>query len=178
MTYERTDEPHWYVLHTYSGYENRVKDGIEAAINNRDLNDEILEIRIPTREVVENRDGKTVVSEKKLFPGYVMVRMYLSDDVWYLIRNTRGVTGFVGPEAKPIPLKEEELMNMGLMERPQVIPEFEVGDIITVVNGPLEGFSGPIEEVMPGQGKVRVNVSMFGRQTPTEFEFSQIKKTT
>lgn len=176
MNFQPTEEPQWYVIHTYSGYENRVKDGIEAAIKNRDLNDEILEIRIPTREVTETRNGKTVVTEKKVFPGYVMIKMFLSDDIWYIIRNTRGVTGFVGPEAKPIPLKEEELISLGLIEKPIVLEQYKVGDNITVINGPLEGFSGTVDEVMNGQAKVRVNLSMFGRQTPTELEFTQIKK--
>ncbi len=176
MNIEPTDKPQWYVLHTYSGYENKVKEAIEAAVNNRDMSDAILEIRIPMREVVEKKDGKTVVSEKKLFPGYVLVNMYLSDEVWYLIRNTRGITGFVGPEAKPIPLKDKELVRMGLTKEPEVIPEFRVGDEITVTEGPLEGFSGFIDEIMTGQAKVRVNLSMFGRPTPTELDFDQIKK--
>lgn len=176
MNYTPTEEPQWYVVHTYSGYENKVKDAIDAAVDNRDMRDQILETRVPTQEVIEKKNGKTVVTEKKLFPGYVMVKMYMNDDNWYIIRETRGVTGFVGPGAEPIPLSEEELEAMGLHERPVELQEFEVGDEITVIEGPLEGFTGIIDEVVPGQSKVRVNLSMFGRQTPTELEFDQIHK--
>lgn len=176
MNIESTEEPKWYVVHTYSGYENKVKDAIDATVDNRDMRDQILEIRVPTREVTVIKDGKSKVTEKKLFPGYVMVNMYMNDDAWYVIRNTRGVTGFVGPGADPIPLTEEELRAMGLLEAAVVLPEFEVGDEITVIEGPLRGNSGIIDEVITAQSKVRASLSMFGRQTPTELEFSQIRK--
>lgn len=176
MSVEETNEAKWYVVHTYSGYENKVKDGLDKLIDNRNLRDQIKEIRVPMREVVETKDGKTKVSEKKLFPGYVMINMILSDDIWYIIRNTRGVTGFVGPEAKPIPLSEDELVTMGFLEKPIVVDEFKVGDMVTVTEGPLEGYQGEINEVIPAQSKVRVNLSMFGRLTPTELEFNQIRK--
>lgn len=176
-----TKDPHWYVIHTYSGYENRVKDGIEKTVKNRNMSDKILDIRVPTREVTETKNGKTTVSEKKIFPGYVMIKMFLDNKLWYVIRNTRGVTGFVGPGAEPKPLDESELVSMGLISEPieeatVILEDFKVGDSITVIDGPLEGFSGLIDEVFPGQAKVRVNLSMFGRQTPTELEFKQIKK--
>lgn len=176
---QKDQEPQWYVVHTYSGYENKVKDGLDALIDNRDLRDQILEVRIPTREVIETKDGKKHVSEKKLFPGYVMIKMIYNNDIWYVIRNTRGVTGFVGPEAKPTPLSEEELVTMGFMqkEEPIIVDEFQVGDNITVIEGPLLGNTGVITDVIPAQEKVRANLSMFGgRQIPTELEFKQIHK--
>jgi transcriptional antiterminator NusG len=174
MNYTPTDEPQWYVAHTYSGYENKVKAGIEAAVENRNMGDEIIEVKVPVQEVVEKKDGKTTVKEKKIFPGYVIIKMFMTDESWYVVRNTRGVTGFVGPASKPVPLSEQELEAMGIKERPVIKVEFSVGDQITVIDGPLEGFSGTIEEVHPEKSKVKVNLSMFGRETPTELEFEQI----
>lgn len=170
------EEPKWYVIHTYSDYENKVKNGIEAAVDNRNMSDQILEVRVPTQEVTETRNGKTVTTEKKLFPGYVIVYMYMNDETWYVIRNTRGVTGFVGPESKPIPLSEKELTNMGLNERPVTIEAFEPGDYINVVKGPLEGFTGVVKEVLPSLMRVKANLTIFGRETLTELDFNQIKK--
>lgn len=176
MSDTEAKEPKWYVIHTYSDYENKVKSGIEAAVDNRNLGDQILEVRVPTQDVTETKNGKSVVTKKKLFPGYVIVYMIMSDEAWYVIRNTRGVTGFVGPESKPIPLSDGELKKMGLNEEPVTIEEFQAGDTIDVVEGPLEGFSGVIEEVTPTLSKVWVNLNIFGRETPTELGFDQIKK--
>ncbi len=170
------EEPKWYVVHTYSGYENKIKAAIDKVVDNRGMREQILEVRIPTREVVEKKNGKTTVTESNLYPGYLFIRMHMSDDAWYTIRNTQGVTGFVGPGAKPSALSERDLKSMGLAEEPKILDEYAVGDEITVIEGPLEGFTGTIDEVNPQQGKVRVNLSMFGRMTPTELEFSQIHK--
>ncbi len=174
MQYTPTDEPQWYVAHTYSGYENKVKAGIEATVDNRNMNDQIIEVVVPTQEVVEKKDGKTSVKERKIFPGYVIIKMFMTDESWYVVRNTRGVTGFVGPASKPVPLTEDELKNMGIILKPVVEVAYKPGDTITVIDGPLEGFSGVIEEVNAEKSKVKVNLSMFGRETPTELEFEQI----
>ncbi|MEG0379771.1 MAG: transcription termination/antitermination protein NusG, partial [Eubacterium sp.] len=153
----------------------KVKASIEATVENRHMEDLILEVQVPVQEVVETKDGKKVVREKKLFPGYVMVKMYMTDDSWYVVRNTRGVTGFVGPASKPVPLTKAELKTMGIKQ--QIIQiDIEVGDDVNVVDGPFEGFSGVVEEISLEKSKVKVNISMFGRDTPTELEFEQIQK--
>ncbi len=175
MGYENSDQAQWYVAHTYSGYENKVKASIEATVENRQMEDVILEVQVPVQEVVETKDGKRVTREKKLFPGYVMVHMYMTDESWYVVRNTRGVTGFVGPASKPVPLSPAELKSMGIKQQTVQI-DLKVGDEVTVVDGPFEGFSGLIEEISLEKSKVKVNISMFGRETPTELEFEQIQK--
>lgn len=177
-------ESKWYVVHTYSGYENKVAANIEKIVENRKMQDEVLEIKIPMEKVTEVKDGKTVEVERKVFPGYVMVKLAvyfgddnepkMSDETWYLIRNTRGVTGFVGPESKPIPLTDEEVQKLGVEQR-VVNMNYEVGDLVTVVDGPFEGFSGIVEEISTTKNMVRVSISMFGRETPVEFEFDQIE---
>ena len=179
-----TDDARWYVVHTYSGYENKVAANIEKIVENRKMQDEVLEIKIPMEKVTEVKDGKTVEVERKVFPGYVMVKLAvyfrddnepkMSDETWYLIRNTRGVTGFVGPESKPIPLTDEEVQKLGVEQR-VVNMNYEVGDLVTVVDGPFEGFSGIVEEISTTKNMVRVSISMFGRETPVEFEFDQIE---
>lgn len=177
-------ESKWYVVHTYSGYENKVATNIEKIVENRKMQDEVLEIKIPMEKVTEVKDGKTVEVERKVFPGYVMVKLAvyygddsepkMSDETWYLIRNTRGVTGFVGPESKPIPLTDEEVQKLGVEQR-VVKMNYAVGDLVTVVDGPFEGFSGIVEEISDTKDMVRVSITMLGRETPVEFEFDQIE---
>jgi transcriptional antiterminator NusG len=175
MEYENNDQAQWYVAHTYSGYENKVKASIEATVENRNMEDLILQVQVPVQEVVETKDGKRVTREKKLFPGYVMIEMFMTDESWYVVRNTRGVTGFVGPASKPVPLSKNELKSMGIKQQTIKI-DLEVGDQIKVVAGPLEGFAGVIEEINLEKSKVKVNISMFGRETPAELDFEQIEK--
>ena len=165
----------WYIIHTYSGYENKVKQDIEKVVENRKLHDLILEVQVPTETVTEITDGKTKELERKLFPGYVMVKMIMDQLTWYAVRNTRGVTGFVGPGSKtPIPLTDEEVRRMGV-ENVSVRMDIKNGDYVDIINGPLDGFSGIVEEVDAARQKVRVIVSMFGRETPVELDFVQVK---
>lgn len=176
MPREEYDESvRWYVVHTYSGYENKVKANLDKIVENRGLQDQILEVIVPMEEQIEIKDGKRKTSLKKVFPGYVLVKMYMNDDTWYVVRNVRGVTGFVGPGAKPEPLTDTEILNMGIEELDIVI-DFEVGDNVKVMSGPLKDFIGIIEEINMEKHKVRVLVSMFGRETPAELEFTQIQK--
>ena len=175
MENNQEEQVEWYVAHTYSGYENKVKASIEATVENRNMEELILEVQVPVQEVVERKDGKTTVKEKKLFPGYVIIKMQMTDDSWYVVRNTRGVTGFVGPASKPVPLTQEELKKMGIRKQ-RVEIQLEIGEEIKVIEGPLEGFTGVIEEIQPDRSKVKVNVSMFGRETPAELDFEQIEK--
>ncbi|MBC3795737.1 transcription termination/antitermination protein NusG [Acetobacterium tundrae] len=172
---DQLDQAQWFVAHTYSGYENKVKASIEATVENRNMEDLILEVQVPVQEVVESKNGKRVVKEKKLFPGYVMIKMFMTDDSWYVVRNTRGVTGFVGPASKPVPLSKAELKSMGIRQQ-RVEISMKVGEEVKVTEGPLEGFTGIIEEVHPEKSKVKVNVSMFGRETLAELGFEQIEK--
>lgn len=175
MEYENADQPQWYVAHTYSGYENKVKDSIEATVEHRNMQDVIFDVEVPVQDVVEQKDGKRVVKEKKLFPGYVIVKMYMTDESWYVVRNTRGVTGFVGPASKPVPLTEEELKKLGIRRTTYDI-DFAVGDQVKVTAGPFEGIAGKIATINADQGKMVVDLSMFGRDTPTELEFDQVEK--
>lgn len=165
----------WYVVHTYSGYENKVKANLEKTIENRNLHDWICDVQVPMEEQVEIKDGKKKVTLKKIFPGYVLVKMVMTDDSWYVVRNTRGVTGFVGPGSKPVPLTDEEVASMGIMER-QVDLDIEVGESVKVVSGPLENFPAVIQEINVEKHKVKVLVNMFGRETPVELDFNQIDK--
>ncbi|HHT73197.1 MAG TPA: transcription termination/antitermination protein NusG [Firmicutes bacterium] len=168
----------WYVIHTYSGYENKVKANLERRVESMGMEDKIFRVVVPTEEVVEYKDGKRKVTPKKIFPGYVMVEMIITDDSWYVVRNTPGVTGFVGSGVKPIPLAEHEvhtiLRGMGFEGAPK--SDFSVGETVRVVAGPFVNFSGTISEISPEKGKLRVNVSMFGRETPVELDFSQVAK--
>lgn len=175
MVEENSAEAKWYVVHTYSGYENKVKANLEKIVENRRMQDYIIDIAVPMEEQIEIKDGKKKVSLKKVFPGYVLVKMIMSDDSWYVVRNTRGVTGFVGPGSKPVPLSEEEVRNMGV-EQFETVVDFEVGDSVRVIEGPLDGFIGTVDEISLDKKKVRVSVSMFGRETPVELEFTQIVK--
>lgn len=165
----------WYVVHTYSGYENKVKANLEKIVENRGLHEQIIDIVVPMEEQIEIKDGRKKVSLRKVFPGYVLIKMLMNDDSWYVVRNTRGVTGFVGPASKPVPLTDDEIQAMGVEEvAPKV--DYEVGDNVRVISGPLENFIGVVEEINMEKKKVRVAVSMFGRETPVELEFLQIQK--
>ena len=168
-------EPRWYVVHTYSGYENKVKTDLEKTIKNRELEDFFFDIVVPMEEQIEIKDGKRKANLKKVFPGYVLVKMIVTEESWYIVRNTRGVTGFVGSGTDPIPLTNEEIRNMGF-ETTIINVDYEVNDSVKVVNGPLSGFIGTVQEINKEKNKVKVMVSMFGRETPVELEFSQVEK--
>ena len=163
------EEAKWYVVHTYSGYENKVATNLETIVENRKLQDWIHEVRVPTETVVEMKDNQKKETERKLFPGYVLVKMVMTDDSWFVVRNTRGCTGFVGPNGKPVPLTEEEIARLGVEKR-EVVINYAVGDTVRIVDGPLNNFTGRVEEIDLAQNKIRVIVSMFGRETPTELE--------
>lgn len=169
------DTAKWYVVHTYSGYENKVKANLEKIVENRGMQDYILDIVVPMEEQIEIKDGKKKATLRKVFPGYVLVKMIMTDESWYVVRNTRGVTGFVGPGSKPVPLTDDEIKNMGVEEFTPVL-DYEVGDSVRVISGPLENFIGLVEEINMEKKKVRVAVSMFGRETPVELELVQIQK--
>ena len=168
-------EPKWYVVHTYSGYENKVKTDLEKTVKNRELEDFFFEIVVPMEEQIEIKDGKRKTNLKKVFPGYVLIKMIVTEESWYIVRNTRGVTGFVGSGADPIPLTDEEIRNMGF-ESTQIDVDYEVNDSVKVTNGPLQDFIGIVQEINKEKHKVKVLVSMFGRETPVELEFSQVQK--
>ena len=172
---ENKNEPKWYVVHTYSGYENKVKTDLEKTIKNRELEDFFFNIVVPMEEQVEIKDGKRKTNLKKVFPGYVLIKMIVTEESWYIVRNTRGVTGFVGSGTDPMPLTDTEIRNMGFEDVP-VNVDYEEGDTVQVVNGPLEGFVGTVQEINKEKQKVKVLVSMFGRETPVELEFSQVQK--
>jgi transcription termination/antitermination protein NusG len=168
-------EPKWYVVHTYSGYENKVKANLEKIVDNRGLQDYIVDIAVPMEEHIEIKDGKKRAILKKVFPGYVLVKMILTDETWYVIRNTRGVTGFVGPSSKPVPLSDEEVIAMRL-ENVETVMDLIKGDNVRVCAGPLESFVGLVQDISEDKQKVKVLVSMFGRETPVELEISQVQK--
>ena len=170
-----SERARWYVVHTYSGYENKVKANLEKTIENRNLHDLIHDVQVPMEEVVEEKDGKKKITQKKIFPGYVLVKMVMNDDSWYVVRNTRGVTGFVGPGSKPVPLTDDEVDSMGITEKPVEI-DLEVGETIKIVSGPLENFVAVIKEINLEKRKAKALVDMFGRETPIELEFNQIEK--
>ncbi len=166
------DEAKWYVVHTYSGYENKVASNLEKTVENRNLQDLITEVRVPTETVTEVKDNKTREVERKIFPGYVLVKMILTDESWYVVRNIRGCTGFVGPSSDPVPLTDAEVAALGV-ETKQVEVSYNVGDSVQIMDGPLEGFVGIVEEIDTEKNRVRVTVSMFGRETPVELELDQ-----
>jgi transcriptional antiterminator NusG len=172
---EKTDKPYWYVVYTYSGYENKVMDNLLKTVENHNLQDTIMDVKVPMEESVEVKNGKKRHVTRKLFPGYVMVKMFLTDESWYVVRNTRGVTGFVGPSRKPIPLSDAEVRSMGI-ENVRIDLDVEVGNNVIVTSGPLESFVGVVEEVNTERQKVRVLVSMFGRDTSVELDFVQVKR--
>ena len=170
-----SDSAKWYVIHTYSGYENAVKTSIEKFVTGRNMEDKILRIEIPLETVTEvTESGSTKEVERKVFPGYVLIKMVMTDDTWHLVRNVRGVTGFVGSANKPIPLTEEEVLAMG-MEKHEIIVKYNVGDHVRIMDGPLASFTGVVEEIEPEKNRVSVMVSMFGRETPVELELDQVE---
>lgn len=175
MSQEKDMQPKWYVVHTYSGYENKVKTDLEKTVKNRELEDYIFDIVVPMEEQIEIRDGKRKTNLKKVFPGYVLVKMIVTEESWYIVRNTRGVTGFVGSGTDPIPLTEEEIRKMGF-ELTEVNVDYDINDSVKILNGPLENFVGVVQEINKEKHKVKVLVSMFGRETPVELEFSQVQK--
>ncbi|NLG93607.1 MAG: transcription termination/antitermination protein NusG [Clostridiales bacterium] len=166
------EDAKWYVVHTYSGYENKVASNLEKTVENRQLHDLIQEVRVPTETVTEVKDNKRRDVERKIFPGYVLVKMILTDESWYVVRNIRGCTGFVGPSSKPIPLTDEEVAKLGV-EQKKVEVSYGVGDSVHIIDGPLEGFVGTVEEIDADKNRIRVTVSMFGRETPVELELDQ-----
>ena len=169
------EEAKWYVAHTYSGYENKVKEDLEKTVKNRGLQDMILEISYPTEEVVEMRDGKRKVVTRKMLPGYVMIKMIMNDKTWYVVRNTRGVTGFVGPGSKPVPLTDEEVTKLGVEYIPIEL-DLSVGESVRVVSGPLGNIIGTVEALDPERQKVKLTVSIFNRDTPVELDYIQVQK--
>ena len=168
-------EARWYVAHTYSGYENKVKMDIEKTIENRGLQDQILEVSVPMLNVVKEKDDEEKITQQKMFPAYVLIKMIMNDDTWYVVRNTRGVTGFVGPGSKPVPLSEEEMMSLGF-KAPDVVVDFAVGDTVVVTAGAWKDTVGVIRTVNESKQSITINVEMFGRETPVELSFSEIKK--
>ena len=168
------DEARWYVVHTYSGYENKVADSITNAVENRQLHDLIHEVKIPTEMVVEVKDNQKKEVERKLFPSYVLVKMIMTDDSWYVVRNIRGVTGFVGPGSKPIPLTEGEVARFGVETR-EVEVSYKVGDSVMVSGGYMEGFIGTVDEIDMDKQIVRVTVSMMGKEVPVELDLAQVQ---
>ena len=175
MSNSRESQAKWYVLHTYSGYEMMVKSSLEQLIENNNLQDSIFDLRIPMEQTIEEKNGKKKVVERKLLPCYVFIKMIYSNQVWYLVTNTRGVTGFVGPQGRPLPLKDEEVRKMQL-ETVMLNADFEVGDSVSIDAGPLAGFIGEIKELNASTQKAKVNVLMFGRNTDVEVDYVQIKK--
>lgn len=170
-----TEKPCWYILHTYSGYEAMVKDSLERLIENNNLQSMIFDVKIPTETTIEEKNGKRKIVERKLLPCYVFIKMIYSNQVWYLVTNTRGVTGFVGPQGRPIPMKDDEIRKMRL-ETVLVDADFAVGDKVTVDSGPLLGFDGVILELNDAAQKANVNIQMFGQSTNVELEYIQMKK--
>ena len=170
------DNANWYVIHTYSGYENAVKTTIEKFVTGRNMQDMILDIQIPLETVTEITEaGNAKEVERKVFPGYVLIKMVMTDDTWHLVRNVRGVTGFVGEASnKPIPLTEEEVLALG-MEKHEIVVLYNVGDNVRISDGPLASFTGIVEEIDAEKNKVTVVVSMFGRETPVELELDQVE---
>lgn len=176
-----TSEARWYVVHTYSGYENKVASDLEKMVENRKMQDLIVDIKIPTETVTEIKDnGTTKEYERKIFPGYVMIKMIVTDDSWYVVRNIHGVTGFVGPGSKPVPLTDEEVASIGVenvgADKHSVEVGFKVGDRVNIIDGPLSGYSATVTGVDVEAGSVNVNISMFGRETPADLLIDQIAK--
>jgi transcriptional antiterminator NusG len=172
-------EKNWYVIHTYSGYENKVKTNLEKRVESMNVGDKIFHVLVPMEDVIEVKDGQKKMVKRKIFPGYVLVEMVLTDDSWYVVRNTPGVTGFVGTGSKPIPLLKEEINNilkhMGLEDaRPK--ETYNIGESIRVITGPFKNFTGTVEEIYPDKAKLKVLVTMFGRETPVEVDYSQVQK--
>ena len=168
-------EARWYVVHTYSGYENKVKANIDKTIENRHLEEQILEVRVPMQDVVELKNGVQKATQKKMFPGYVLIHMIMNDDTWYVVRNTRGVTGFVGPGSKPVPLTEAEMIPLGI-QKEDVVVDFAEGDTVQVVAGAWADTVGVIQSMNLQKQSLTINVELFGRETPVEISFAEVKK--
>ena len=168
-------EANWYVVHTYSGYENKVKANIEKTIENRHLEEEILEVRVPMQDVVEMKNGARKTVQKKMFPGYVLINMVMHDDTWYVVRNTRGVTGFVGPGSKPVPLSEAEMKPLGIKTE-NVSVDFAEGDTIAVVAGVWKDTIGVVQRMDYSKQTATINVELFGRETPVEISFAEVRR--
>lgn len=173
---EKESQAKWYVVHTYSGYENKVKANIEKMIENKGMNDDIFEVYIPTEEYVDKSSSGGKLRERKLFPGYVLVKMINNNDSWYLVRNTRGVTGFVGPGSEPVPLTESEMRALGVKGTQLPPIDLEIGEVVKITSGPFESFMGSVESINDEKRKVKVYVSMFGRDTLVELDFEQLSK--
>lgn len=173
---DKMSEANWYVVHTYSGYENKVKANIEKTIENRHLEDQILEVRVPMQDVVEMKNGAKRQVQKKMFPGYVLLNMVMNDDTWYVVRNTRGVTGFVGPGSKPVPLTEEEMIPLGISDAGKIEVDFLEGDTVVVTGGAWKDTVGVIQSINMAKQVVTINVELFGRETPVEISFAEIQK--
>ena len=168
-------EANWYVVHTYSGYENKVKVDIEKTIENRNLHDQILEVTVPMQDVVEVKNGMRKQVQKKMFPGYVLINMVMNDETWYVVRNTRGVTGFVGPGSKPIPLTDAEMAPLGIQQE-NILVDFEEGDTVRVIAGAWADTVGVIQAMNVPKQSLTINVELFGRETPVEISFAEVKK--
>lgn len=179
-TEERDPRANWYVIHTYSGYENKVKENLKKRIVSMNMKHEIFQVLVPTEEEIEFKDGRKKTVQKKVYPGYVLIEMIMSDQSWYVVRNTPGVTGFVSPGAKPVPLPPEEVKKikqlMGMEAPTRVKIDLQVGQNVRVTHGPFQDFHGLVEEVAPEREKVRVLISIFGRETPVELDFGQVEK--
>lgn len=175
MLEETSGEAKWYVVHTYSGYEKKVASNLEKTVENRQLGDLIKEVRVPTQTVVEVKDNKKKEVERKIYPGYVLVNMVLNDKSWYVVRNIRGCTGFVGSATNPVPLSEEEVLSLGIGARKSIEVKYDVGDNVRVINGPFEDFVGVVEKIDKESNVVCITVSMFGRETPVELELAQVE---
>lgn len=167
-------EAKWYVVHTYSGYENKVMLDLKKTIENRGLQDQILDVSVPVQTVTEIRAGVKKQVEKKMFPGYVLINMIMNDDTWYIVRNTRGVTGFVGPGSKPVPLTEEEMKAMGVADE-EIMLDFEVGDTVTVMSGAWENYQGIVRSINESKQTVTISIDVFGRETPVEIGFTDVR---
>lgn len=170
------EEAKWYIVHTYSGYENKVKANIEKSVENRGIEHLILDVEVPLEDVIEEKNGEEKVVKRKIFPGYVIIKMIMNDESWYVVRNTRGVTGFVGPGSKPVPLPDSEVEKLGFTQIRMDDMDISKGDHVSIKQGPLEGFSGVVEAVDNVSRKLTVKISMFGRETPAEVEYSQVTK--
>lgn len=168
-------ETKWYVIHTYSGYENKVKANIEKIVENRNMQDQILEVIVPVQDAIEEKNGQKKTVSRKVFPGYVLINMNMNDDTWYVVRNTRGVTSFVGPGSKPVPLTDEEVNAMGIETSMKPSTNLQKGDSVKITAGPFENSIGVISEINPHKQTVIVKVSIFGRETPTEIDFGQVE---
>lgn len=170
-----SNEMKWYVVHTYSGYENKVKANIEKIIENRGMQDQILEVSVPLQDVVEIKNGQKKTVQRKVFPGYVLLKMIMNDDTWYVVRNTRGVTGFVGPGSKPVPLTDAEMAPLGIRQENLVV-DFEEGDTVRVIAGAWADTVGVIQSMNLQKQSLTINVELFGRETPVEISFAEVKK--